>query len=196
MHEGGRGIYHHRKFAKTDLRKYGTHQFYYSVVKCYFWQYDVIWWTLTKQVPDNQFIHFYMKSWKVLYRLQVFKETSFCGWGFVEETATTFAIFDIRCVFFSTPYFSSEKDQGKVKIVSDMLKSLYYQKLVKIVSSDNSRLTWYTFSSYLGITVSKLTEKIVCSWIFLKFWTLNLIFSHEKYKFNKFPWRMYDYSKS
>ena len=61
--------------------------------------------TLTKQVFDDQLTHFTIKTY-----------------------ATIFAIFHNRCSFFSTSYFSSEKNPGAVKIVSHILKSLFYFK--------------------------------------------------------------------
>ena len=69
-----------------------------------------------------------------MYRMQVLKK----GTDFVDENATIFAIFHIIYVFFSTSYFSSEKDPTIVKIVSHILQSLNYKrKIVKILRSDN-----------------------------------------------------------
>ena len=77
--------------------------------------------------------------------------------------------FHIRCFLFSTSYLSSERDPGIVKFLSHILKSIFHQKLVKVVSSDKRHLyIWYTFSSCLMISDSNLTKKIVClSIIFL-----------------------------
>ena len=44
------------------------------------------------------------------------------------------------CSFYSTLYFSSEKDPGAVKIVSHIMKSLFYLKNVKILSSDKDKV--------------------------------------------------------
>ena len=68
--------------------------------------------------------------------MQVLKGLYFAAEGFVEKIATLFAIFHIRGVFFPILYFTSERDPGVVKIVSFILKSLFYQRLIKIVSSD------------------------------------------------------------
>ena len=56
------------------------------------------------------------------------------------ENATILAIFRIICFFNSTSYFSSNRDPGAVKIVSHILKSLFYLKLVKIVSSEKDKV--------------------------------------------------------
>ena len=64
--------------------------------------------------------------------LQVFKGTLFCCIGLLEENTALFAIFHNKCSFYSTSYFSSEKDPGTVKIVSHILKSLFDYTLVKI----------------------------------------------------------------
>ena len=88
--------------------------------------------TLTKQVNDNQFTHLYILE-KFYTDCKILKGLYFCCVGFEKKNATIFAIFHIRCVFSSTSYFSFEKDPGIVKIVSLILKSLFYQKLVKIV---------------------------------------------------------------
>ena len=91
-------------------------------------------------------------------RMQGFKETIFCRVRFCTRNATIFPIFHIRGVFFPTSYFSSERDPGAVKNVSHILKSLFYQKLVKIVCLDKIQShTRYTFSLCLVITDSKLT---------------------------------------
>ena len=90
--------------------------------------------------------------------MQGFKGTICCCVRFCRKNVTIFAIFHIRGVFFSTSYLSSERDPGLVKIVSHILKSLFYQKLVKIVSLDKRQShAGYTFSSCLVITDSKLT---------------------------------------
>ena len=66
--------------------------------------------------------------------------------------------FHIRGFFFPTSYFPSERDLGAVKIVSHILKSLLYEYLVKILSSDKRQShTGYTFSLCMVITDSKLT---------------------------------------
>ena len=77
--------------------------------------------------------------------------------------------FKNKGVFFPTSHFSSERVPGIVKIVSPILKSLFYQKLVKTVRSDKRQShTEYTFSSCLVITDSTLVEKVVYLSIFLK----------------------------
>lgn len=65
-------------------------------------------------------------------------------------------------------------------------KESFYQKLVKILISDKRQShIRYTLSTCLMKTDSKLTEKVVCWSTLLNIWTLNLIFSYEKYKFNQ-----------
>ena len=78
--------------------------------------------------------------------MQVFKRTIFCCVRSSRKNATIFAIFHNRRSFLSTSYFSSEKDPGAVKIVTHNLKSLFYLKLVKMLSSDKRQSqTCYTF---------------------------------------------------
>ena len=99
----------------------------------------------------------YKKLEKLFIECKFLKGLYFAELGFVEENTTIFAIFHIRGVFFPTSYFSTEKDPGVVKIVSHILKSLFYQKLVKIVSLDKRQTLshiGYAFSSYLLITES------------------------------------------
>ena len=48
----------------------------------------------------------------------------FAAKGFAEENAKIFAIW----CFFPTSYFSSERDPGAVKMVSHILRSLFYKK--------------------------------------------------------------------
>ena len=94
--------------------------------------------TLTKQVFDNQFTHFNIKLENFCVECKSLKGFYFIAKGLVEENATIFANFFIRCLFFLTSYFSSEKDSGAVKIVSHILTSQFKkqtnQKHVKIVS--------------------------------------------------------------
>ena len=59
---------------------------------------------------------------------------------FLKENATIFAIFHIRGVFFLTSYLSSERDPGILKII--ILRGLFYQKLVKIVSLEKRQRYW------------------------------------------------------
>ena len=90
---------------------------------------------------------------------------------------------------FSTSYFSPERDPGVVNILSHILKNVFWQNLVKSVSSDKiQNHTRNTFSSGRVIADSKLSEKVVCISIFLKIWTLNLVFSYEK--FSTFQWHV------
>ena len=64
---------------------------------------------------------------------KVLKRLYFAAKGFVEENTTIFVIFHITAVFSLRSYFSSERDPGVVKIVTHILRSLFYQKLVKIL---------------------------------------------------------------
>ena len=106
--------------------------------------------TLTKQVPDYQYTHLYIKTWKVLYRMQVFKGTIFCCVRFCKKNVTLFAIFHIRWAFFSTSHFSFKRDPCVVKIVSQILKSLFHKEIVKFASSDKRQShTEYTFSNMM-----------------------------------------------
>ena len=103
--------------------------FYYAEVKFWFWYTCNVMLrlilNLTKQVPDNQYTQ--LEKCKVLIGLH------FAAEGFVEENAKKFVIFHIRGVFFPTlyMYFSSERDPVVVRIVSHILKSLFYQHLAK-----------------------------------------------------------------
>ena len=84
----------------------------------------------------------------------------FVAYGLLEENATIFAIFHNRRSFYSTSYFSSEKDPDAIKIVSHILKSLFYWKHVKFLNSDKRQShTWHTCLYCPVITDSKLTEK-------------------------------------
>ena len=90
---------------------------------------------------NNQFTHLYIKTWKVLYRMQFVEGNIFCCVRVYRRKCTSFAIFTSDVFFlFSTSYFSSERDPGIVKILSHILKSIFHQKLVKVVSSDKRQL--------------------------------------------------------
>ena len=121
-----------------------------------------------------------------MHRIQVYKGTTFCCLKFCRRKCYNICYFHIKGVFFPTSYFQSERDPDVEKIVSHILRSLFYHKLVKIVSSDKRQShIGYTFSSCLVITNSTLIEKVVYLSIFLKIWISNLIFSYE---FNTFQW--------
>ena len=69
--------------------------------------------------------------------MQVFKGTIFCCVRFSgRKMLQYFLFFTSDVFFFSTSYFSSEKDPGVVKIVTHILRSLFYKKLVNNVNSD------------------------------------------------------------
>ena len=76
---------------------------------------------LRKQFFDNQFTHFKIKLEKVCVQCKSLKGLYFVVYGLLVENATILAIFHNRCSFYSTSYFSSEKDPGAVKIVSHIL---------------------------------------------------------------------------
>ena len=69
-------------------------------------------------------------------RMQGFKGTIVCCVRFCRRKCFSFVIFHIRGGFVPTSYFFILRDPGVLKIVSHILKSLFYQKLVKIGSSD------------------------------------------------------------
>ena len=108
---------------------------------------------------QNQYTHLCIKTWKLMRRMQVIKGTIFCWVRYRRRKCyNIYVIFQTRGFFFPTSYFSPERVPGVVKIVSHILKSLFYQKLVKIVSLDKRQShAGYTFSSCLVITDSKLT---------------------------------------
>ena len=58
----------------------------------------------------------------------------------LEENVTIFAIFHNRRFFYSTSYFLSEKDPDAVKIVSHILKSLFYLNLENLKNLKNFKL--------------------------------------------------------
>ena len=69
--------------------------------------------------------------------MQVFKGTIFCCVRFSGSKMLQYFLFFTSDVFsFQRHIFSSEKDPGVVKIVSHILRSLFYQKLVNNVNSD------------------------------------------------------------
>lgn len=67
------------KCAINQLRKYATHLFTTPLSNVIFDNMmSRLILTLTKQFFDNQFTHFKIKTWKVLYTMQVVKGTIFC----------------------------------------------------------------------------------------------------------------------
>ena len=150
--------------------------------------------TLTIHIFDNQLTHFNIKTWKVLCWMQVFKGTIFCCVRSCRRKCYNNCYFSYQ-MFLLIEYFSSGRDPRVVKIVSNILRSLFHKKnLVKITSSDKrQRQTWCTFSICLVIIDAKLTVKDLYLSIFLKIWTLNLLFSYIKYKFNTFRWYKYHF---
>ena len=114
-------------WTNFDLRKYATHLFTTPLSNVIFDNMmSRLILTLTKQFFDNQFTHFKMKTWKVLYTMQAVKGTIFCCVRSSRRKCYNICFFHNRCSFFSTSHFSSEKDPGAVKIVSHILKSLFY----------------------------------------------------------------------
>ena len=153
--------------------------------------------TLTIHIFDNQLTHFKIKTWKVLCWMQDFKGTIFCCVRSCIRKCYNNCYFSYQ-MFLLIEYFWSGRDPRVVKIVSHILRSLFHKKknLVKITSSDKrQRQTWYTFSICLVIIDAKLTVKDLYLSIFLKIWTLNLLFSYIKYKFNTFRWYKYHFQK-
>ena len=121
-----------------------------------------------------------------MHRMQVFKGIIFCCVRFCGRKCccTIFAVSHTRGVAFFI-----WKRSRRSKIVSNILKSLFYQKLVKIVSSDKRQShTGFTFSSCLVITDSELSEKVV-------YWSI--IFSKLDiylWKFEHTQWFKYNFA--
>ena len=72
--------------------------------------------------------------------MQNFKKTVFTALRFCRRKPTIFAIFRIKCIFFSMSYISSGKDPCVVKKAAHILRSLFYQTLVKNASSDKDNM--------------------------------------------------------
>ena len=73
----------------------------------------------TKQVPDKQYTHLCIKTWKIMYAMQGFKGTIFCCVRVCKRKRYNFLL----CVFFLTSYFTSERDPGVVIKVLLVLQS-------------------------------------------------------------------------
>ena len=106
---------------------------------------------LFNKVPNNEYTYLCIKTWKVLKGTIVC-----CEWFCRRKCYNIYAIFHTRGVFFPTSYFSSERVRSRVKIVS-YIPSLFYQKPVKIVSSDKREShTGYTILLCLVIAIHYL----------------------------------------
>ena len=101
--------------------------FYFAVVKYYFCEYDVkIDFKFNKTIFGHQFIHFKIKTRKVMCTMQVFKGTIFCCVRSPRGKCYNIFYFSEHMFFLLTSYFSSAKDLGAMKIVSHILKILSY----------------------------------------------------------------------
>ena len=118
--------------------------------------------------------------WNVMCIIKIYKNHYFCCLGFCKRKFYNIWNFSLQCCLRSDTIFSYP---GVLKLVSHILKSLFYQNLLKIRSSDKRQsLTGVTFQSCLVITDTKFTTKVECLSIFLKIWISNVIFFSMKNK--------------
>ena len=112
----------------ATLRKYATHLFTTPLSNVIFDNMmSRLILTLTKQFFDNQFTHFKIKTWKVLYTMQVVKGTIFCCVRSSRRKCYNICYFSHK-LWSYTNRILSYTDPGIVKIVLRILKSLNFSK--------------------------------------------------------------------